>query len=543
MATFESSELSIIASGGLFHPSIWLRFANRSGLDTNLVIIPIQSYFSEYQRTISGLPQHPPLASATSQSLLVCWWEREVTIWRVKRAAIADKNYRLVARISLKGEENVSSASISADGSLLAAATAAEVKIFIISRNQSEGNDKVRVRKVDRIISKGARLVQFSPDGKWLAIISHKNEVFTARVQYDTDTERMESHLICLTRIYRKPTHQPAALGEYLRTINRIKFAADSSMFVVSDLAGYIDGWVLTEDESISKLSRTDAPEDSSSLNSDSEDDEEKPLAIEGQAWRRNPATSVLPRLPSAPLVLTFRPSTARPIFDRTSNNLPFDHQLLVVTSKHSIHEFSLTNGSITEWSRHNPTAVLPQQFRDLKDRTMGSFWTKGGWCWLYGANWVFGLDATANHESEESKNHTGLIDGPGDTAINERKRKWGEGGAGGKIKRKDISGLVRKNGGDFKRRDNTVNQASRDSEAEDEDDGVLLVDGLAELAAETGDRDEKKKWWMSLKYRPILGMLPIAQEDGVGSPEVVLVERPIWDLDLPPRFESAHKR
>jgi U3 small nucleolar RNA-associated protein 4 len=47
--------------------------------------------------------------------------------------------------------------------------------------------------------------------------------------------------------------------------------------------------------------------------------------------------------------------------------------------------------------------------------------------------------------------------------------------------------------------------------------------------------------WWHTFKYRPILGIVPIG--DRSTPLEVVLVERPPWDLDLPPRFVGSHER
>lgn len=67
----------------------------------------------------------------------------------------------------------------------------------------------------------------------------------------------------------------------------------------------------------------------------------------------------------------------------------------------------------------------------------------------------------------------------------------------------------------------------------------------LMERQGIDGDLEQQKQkaehWWHTFKYRPILGMVPI----GVDSEalEVVLVERPSWELDLPPRFVGTHER
>jgi U3 small nucleolar RNA-associated protein 4 len=58
----------------------------------------------------------------------------------------------------------------------------------------------------------------------------------------------------------------------------------------------------------------------------------------------------------------------------------------------------------------------------------------------------------------------------------------------------------------------------------------------------EVAEVEQKASWWHTFKYRPILGMVPVSGEQGQPL-EVVLVERPSWDLDLPPRFVGAHEK
>ena len=71
---------------------------------------------------------------------------------------------------------------------------------------------------------------------------------------------------------------------------------------------------------------------------------------------------------------------------------------------------------------------------------------------------------------------------------------------------------------------------------------GEELINGGGEVGAvEQSKRNEP--WWHTFKYRPILGIVPISGDDSFHAPEVVLVERPSWDLDLPPRFVGTHEQ
>lgn len=59
--------------------------------------------------------------------------------------------------------------------------------------------------------------------------------------------------------------------------------------------------------------------------------------------------------------------------------------------------------------------------------------------------------------------------------------------------------------------------------------------DALAVVAAQK----EKANHWHTFKYRPILGVVCVGEGDGEEGEgiEVAVVERPIWEADLPPRY------
>jgi len=93
--------------------------------------------------------------------------------------------------------------------------------------------------------------------------------------------------------------------------------------------------------------------------------------------------------------------------------------------------------------------------------------------------------------------------------------------------------------------RDNKEDSALRrlrrglDKEEVQGDDDVTM-----RLVKKEGE-GQRLNWWCTYKYRPILGLVTIDQDmeirddeyDGKSGLEVVLVERPMWDVDLPPRF------
>ena len=192
-------------------------------------------------------------------------------------------------------------------------------------RLRPKPRDILKVSKVEippDIGDIGARMVRFSPDGKWLLIIRANSSVQMCRLR---EGESVKERLLIarkgrdLKRLARKPvkiTLPYGSLGNYERSINRIAFSADSRVLVVGDLSGYLDSWVLEGHEDLTQDADEDkdveAMEPSSSSDDSDADKENQPQVILGQHWIRNPAASLIPRLSAAALILSFRPSQER---------------------------------------------------------------------------------------------------------------------------------------------------------------------------------------------------------------------------------------
>lgn len=337
----------------------------------------------------------------------------------------------------------------------------------------------------------------FSPDSQWLAVISHANKVklFSTR---QNDQGGLSESFVEVGRIDRAgDARLRGSLGQYWRTINRIQFSPDGQMLVASDISGHLDCWTVAD---ASPQVNGNAKHGHTNSDDDSDDDSELSDAgarIDGWEWRRSEAAESLPQLDATPIVLSFRPQTG-----------PKDgYRLMVLTAKHSIFELSLSDGSFTDWSRRNPTQVLPQKFARILDRAMGSFWGADGWWWIYGTSWVFGMDTAVDHEGDESE------DGG-----RKRKREQESSSAGSAVKRRDQVALVRADDGD----EETTPPAPR-------------------VDKKTASERNERKWFLTFRYQPILGIVPIASRKD-GPVQVALIERPVYELNLPPRFESVHR-
>jgi len=190
----------------------------------------------------------------------------------------------------------------------------------------------------------------------------------------------------------------------------------------------------------------------------------------------------------------------------------------------------------------------------------MGSAWGMDHWLWLYGATWIFGFNTRADHDRvpivKKQVVETPLpslsLSKPRPT----KKRKRGE-GAGDAIPQREMGGLIyldepkeplrsKVNPADRMEFDETSEDSDQDMadvEADNQEQDVKneAADGDVGSVARK-EKQEAVKWFLTHKYRPILGMAPIDKPSTKAMPQMILVERPIWDLDLPARYESAHE-
>lgn len=508
------------------------------------------------------------------------------------------------------------------DGSSLAVSTISCTKLFRLRQKDHQ----LLVSKIVIPISigeAGARTVKFSPDGKWLLLIRSDSKIQICRLKRDEGARKgllILPRLVTLGRLPRDTTETQSelGLGSYMRTISRVAFSADSRILAVGDLAGYLDTWILQGSEDFTEESNKQQPaleQDNRSDDESSDEEVHAQVVTLGQSWIRNPAASILPKLPSAALILSFRPR--RPNHDKqatsgislnakgksshskSASDTEQEDRLFVFTGEHQIYEFHVLSGKLSAWSRRNPSSQLPQAFQTIRDRAMGSIWDVCGLkerIWLYGSSWLWmfdlSLDFPTNLDRRNQNTHGELM--PSELSTKNLKRKRGLGdrnseevgrrntGAGDKIPESElyvgIGRKFRKTNGPDSEKGRWINadiercqSSGGDDDEADEDDNddedaanesalLGLRRGLADAARitngltndeasgivqlESRESDSCRPYWGTHRYRDILGIVPLGDvpengDDLRRSIEVALIERPLHEVDLPPRYHG----
>lgn len=548
--------------------------------------MPLQNAGVENHRALSSLPQDPPLQSAYASRLIISWWDREVSIWRLP-TSVGDlavqshdkhdvaKNEKPLARVLIKGEANITSASISADGSLLIVSTTSDIKAFHLRPRDGVWWDELKITKVDieeGATALGATRTLLSPDGQWVCLVQVGGAISLLRINPSSDPSEkptIDPKLIRLQRVRRQiPKHSAlGGLGQYDRTITQAAFSPDSRMLAVADLAGYIDTWIFSHRSPKlqgQEKDHEDAMSDDSS--SDSGNDEEDTEISSSIRWRQNPNASLIPKLHAAPTVLSFSnyiPSKP----PKPENDEIDDYTLLAITSKPQIIFIHPTLGSLTSWSRRNPISSFPPEFRDIRDLVKGALWS-GGRVWLYGNTYLFMIDTT---QDLADPTPNGPVTGTELVAQGRKRKRGPDSGAGNKMTRgaagpTKVSRHIQ--GGETEELpidcpildpadEDDASQAGDDSdndESDDEAQGELaLLRGTQGKTSQESQPRQGPAFWYTFKYRPILGIVPLGgggeeQQDGDSTQitsnkvnpkalEVALVERPLFEVDLPDRY------
>lgn len=549
MASFESGPLSVVVSGGP---------------DANPVVIPLKEMGRENHRIMPSLPQQPPLLAAAKARFVVSWWEREVHIWTLRKSATdmfneggedvdINQNRKLLKTIIVRGDSNITSATINEDGTLLVVSTSISVKAFRLQHQDPIQPVDIKLSTLQvpqKLANIGATKVQLSPNGQWLCAIQQGSRVVAAKIDNPTDVDApitFQPQVRRLPRLRRKTPRYilNGGLGSYDRTITHAVFSADSKMIATSDLAGYIDTWVLRgSTEDMQNGAKTEGDASSSSESDSSEEEGDGPSTQSGDQWVRNPNAKLLPKLPTAATVLSFSndvPETQGSVNqgpgERENAN---DYTLLAVTTSWNLLSFHPLQGSLTPWSRRHPRKALPAPVQDLLDLAKGVLW-QGSRAWIYGVSFLLMIDMAQDLpkpalEAESSET-------PGKQGI-KRKRTGPSTGAGGRMEQGSIapSQVHKHTSGEWEDVDMDDGPQPEDINSDDE---MAEADGeLAQLrnrnevgsdsqVATTGG--ERKSWWVTYKYRPIFGIVPLSMPN---QPlEVALVERPTWDVEMPESY------
>lgn len=340
MAIHESSNASFLVSGGV---------------ERSLVVNDVNNFAEGVYRKLPITVQQPPLSAIPTGRLLMFWADQTIKIWRIgassntvlDNADGAVENKKLVSRMTMSNDENITSAQLASDGSLLVVATIAEIKFFNLALSPSGKALKVTKAVSHDLEDQGARLIRIieHPNGdKRLLIVSPESDLTIYKFIKNEDGQYELDLSIDPLELELAPTkHKVKSRLSHLDSIHLAQVSDDGRFLAVARFSGSVDLFDITPTNHVSTL---------------------------------------LGKFSSMATALKF-----------TSRNT-----IVIVTAEVKVVEYDLKTLALTSWSRQN-SEILPRELVDISDKCCGVFYDPehSRRMWLWGGSWLGFLDTSVN--------------------------------------------------------------------------------------------------------------------------------------------------
>lgn len=309
-------------------------FLVSGGVERSIIVQSVESFHQGPYKKIILDQQQSNITACPSSNLIALFQDQTVKVWR-----LADDRHKLVAKLTLADEDNITSVTIGESGesaSFMAVSTLNSVKVFqLTEENQKLKVQKIRDSNFDSIVS-GARRVLIYDENR-LLIQTPEDEIY--KFSISNESIDLEDEVECVA----KEGNAIKAGFEYFNSIHSICIAKDSTSIIVA---------------------------------------------------RYNNSIEVLPLNGEEGYLLT---TLSIPVHLLTTTE---DDTVVVLTEENKVFELNIAKDSanlLTAWSQKN-SENLPTAFLKTDDKPQGMF-TQNKRLWVYGGQWLAFFDLSANVE------------------------------------------------------------------------------------------------------------------------------------------------
>ncbi|CUM67722.1 uncharacterized protein PRCAT00005427001 [Priceomyces carsonii] len=211
MAIYESKSYNFLISGGV---------------EKSIVIQSLLNFQDGKYRKIIVPQQKSNILVNKSKRIIVLWQDQTVKIWK-----LSDGKHRLISKLTLKDDDNITSVDINRSGNCLAVATLSSVKIFHLK----EKNElKLQVSKIrdDEFNSSidGAKKVKLFSDNQ-LMVLTSNEDFYTFKIE--------ENHVLFKNKI--ELSSEKKSFIPYANNINNLTISPDETTITISRFNGTVE--------------------------------------------------------------------------------------------------------------------------------------------------------------------------------------------------------------------------------------------------------------------------------------------------------------
>ena len=168
-------------------------FLVSGGVEKTLVISSLTSFSDgNYKKLPLVVPFKKNVLVNKEQRLVLMWQESTVKIWVIGTETENEKNYKLVCKLTLKDEQNISSCALSPDGQVLIVGRPSTTKVFHLQPMDT----RMKVTKLDNefLLKTGCKYVKFTSESA-IVMVSSDDNVFSLDLEADDDEKPDEFEL------------------------------------------------------------------------------------------------------------------------------------------------------------------------------------------------------------------------------------------------------------------------------------------------------------------------------------------------------------
>lgn len=325
MAIFESKGYNFLISGGV---------------EKSIVIQSISQFHDGKYRKLLLNQQHSNILFNKAHKLVIMWQEQTIKIWKV----FNKDSYKLVSKIVLSDDENITSVSVNNDASLLVMSTMTSVKVFeLLPGGKKLIINKFRDENFDSIIGGGKQVLLY--DDNKLLILTSSEELYRFVINNELKTIELDSEL---------------EINEEDQITNKEFKSRLTYHDNVKDL-------IINDGHDTLILSRFNGVVQAINLADDS-------------------CHKVI-NLSYTPHLIKFAGAVNSLLIISPDNKL---YEFIMKSNLENQPEFLLSN-----WSKRN-SDFLPKQYLSLEDKPEGLF-TDDSKVWIYGKSWLCFFDLNLN--------------------------------------------------------------------------------------------------------------------------------------------------
>lgn len=327
-------------------------FLVSGGVEKTIVVSPISSFAEGHYRKMPFVePFTKNVLINKEQRLVVMWHESTIKIWIIGNELDFEKNYKLVCKLSLKDDQNITSCALSQDGQVLIVCRNYTTKVFHLQPEEG----KLHVTKLDNelLLKTGTKLATFIDNSRVL-LCTIEDELVLLDLEGDDDEkfEEIETSEVQTTK--------SSVKVPYINNINQLD--ATDKYAVVSRGCGFVD---------LINLETKEA--------------------------------KCLVRLTNFITAIKINKSK-NTVIVVTAENKIYELNIIQSTDDQETETSLLTN-----WSKNN-TENLPKQFQNSKEKCLGVFCNSKNEniVWFWGSTWIsrfdFSVDLPVSQRKKQKK-------------------------------------------------------------------------------------------------------------------------------------------